>query len=427
MAAPQKTMVSCVLLLLGTGIGTGVLVLPKAMSAVGYVPMVVILAVGALTSAFTTWILFLAVAKYARGEFTETGNNAVFARQSTDCSSIMSLAGFHVSRDHDENLPSYADLLGLAMPSWTSALLDVVLICYGAGSIVAYLLFLSGFVHKLGFFPHWLGSNSRIMLMVCLVLPNTAYQSVGALSRLAVIGIIALVLMTIGILIKAPEAMKESHGAPFEAFADIDRLPAVTCICVFAFMWHTNCVCVARELRNPTPWRCAIVSLGGSVLLFLVYFGIAFGGYASWGETVFHQQSVVEMYPEDDTTFFLVRVILCASLLISTPLNVYPIRESMIGVVQRAKPSYRPTRTHKVLWGGGLVLGAAVTAIVFPDVIKVIQFLGGTMGSLIMIVWPACIAKLVFSRTTYLTVVVASLAMASFLTAAALGLIGRPS
>lgn len=423
----EMSLVGGMMVLLSTGIGTGVLVLPKAMAAVGYAPMVGALVLGSLVSAFTTWILFLAVARYRRASLREACLNDKLLETDPKIRPRLDsdFVGAAIQTNGCDSC-SYSDLLAVALPPWSSVVLDVALIIYGIGACTTYFLFVSNFVHKFDFWPSELTQNRTIVLMGFVVFPLTLPSSVAGLARLAPISSIALVLMVVGIWIREPEA-SASRTAPVEAFADLQRMPAVCCICIYAFMWHTNCVGVARELNNPTSTRCAIVALGGATLLGLVYACIAFGGYLSWGENLLHANSVVEMYSNDDPLFIVIRVALTCGLMVGTPLNYYPVRESCAGLVRFFKPDYTLSATHRVLWGGSLVVFSVFIAIEFPDVVKIITTLGGTLAAFVMIIFPACIAKVVFSPKMWLLSLVLCLALGLFLNLAACGIIGKPA
>jgi hypothetical protein len=208
---------------------------------------------------------------------------------------------------------------------------------------------------------------------------------------------------------------------------DLQRVPAVTCICVYAFMWHTGCVCIARDLQNPTPGRCAAVAVGSTTSLCIVYIIIAVGGYLSWGERVFHQNSIVDMYPEDDLMFIVVRLGLVIGLLICSIVNMYPLRESCVSLTKMLVPDYKLTRLGRVCWGFALTACVVIIAILFPEVVQIITTLGGTFATFLMVIFPLIIAKLVLSRVRWLISLVIGSLIAVFLIVAGLELIGKPS
>mmetsp|Transcript_15802 Transcript_15802/g.49989 ORF Transcript_15802/g.49989 Transcript_15802/m.49989 type:complete len:424 (-) Transcript_15802:65-1336(-) len=415
----SKSLVSSSLLLLSTGIGSGVMVLPKAMAAVGYLPMLAVLAVGSLLSAGTTWVLFLAVAEARQGAqdwplLREGGG----AEKSNGNPTVLHAPS-------SKQRPSYADLLATVTPRWGPVALDVILIIYGEGALVTYFIFISNFVHKFDFWPSVLGEVETVALAACAVFPAVLLPTVGGLARFASAGIVALTLMTLGIWAREPAAASGRSG-PLSAATRPERLPAVLCICVYAFMWHTNCVTVARELRSPTPRRCAAVACGATALLYVVYATIAAGGYLSWAEDVLGTNSIVDMYAPGDPLFIAIRLALSSALLVAIPINVYPIRESCVSLVGHLRPGYKLGFAGRALWGAGLVAFSAVVAMLYPDAVFYITVLGGTLVSLMMMVFPALIARTVLGCWAWRAFLAVCLAATAVLIPAGLGLIGEP-
>eukprot|EP00929_Paragymnodinium_shiwhaense_P030491 TRINITY_DN17275_c0_g1_i1.p1 TRINITY_DN17275_c0_g1~~TRINITY_DN17275_c0_g1_i1.p1 ORF type:complete len:487 (+),score=99.28 TRINITY_DN17275_c0_g1_i1:63-1463(+) len=458
-AGGNTSVPSAALLLLATGVGTGVLVLPKAMAAVGYVPMIALLAVGSLLSGLTTWLLFLAVAEVRRTSPANAASPPKSAglsekllqspplgfqeaprHRSASAGSASSLSGTRGrlrsgsdfsgigivldSQQQDEG-PTFADLVAMVLPGWAGTVLDLMLVIYGTGALVTYFLFLSSFVHEFDFWPEQLTQNLTIVLTASLVFPAACAQDVTKLARWAIIGLLSLSFMSVGVWIREPEMSKTRVDA-LEAVADLERLPAVGCVCVYAFMWHMNCVCVARDLKNPTRLRCAMVAFGGTTLLLMVYIVISLGGYLSFGAATFEKSSLVDMYSNDDPVFMAVRISMVPSLIIASIVNIYPIRESLAGLVKSVVPSYELTSGQRCLLALILVVFAAATAIEFPNVVAIITLMGGGLATFMMIVFPTIIGKMVLPKPAWLLLAVVNACLSVFLIVSALGLIGKP-
>lgn len=206
----------------------------------------------------------------------------------------------------------------------------------------------------------------------------------------------------------------------------MDSAPTVLCIAIFAYMWHTNCAVIAREFAGPTPARCGKVAISGTVLLMCFYLVIAFGGYLSFGDTTADFASITELYPPDDPLFVGVRLAISFTLLVGIPVNTYPVRESCIGLVKICRPDYKASVLEHVVIGGVLLLACALTAIVFPDVVKVITLMGGVCGGLLMLVFPAMISRLVFQPVTSNVIIGAAIVVYLLVAVAGLGLMGKP-
>jgi len=141
MDAGEKSPMEVVVLLLAGAIGTGVLVLPKAMAAVGYGTMVGLLSVGCLISATTTWMLLMAVAAVK----AEAGQcNLKSQLIETDGQGEVQLTKKPFSLN-------YAQLLARATSERVAMVLDFMLIFYAGGAVVTYFLSLRTLFNILAF------------------------------------------------------------------------------------------------------------------------------------------------------------------------------------------------------------------------------------------------------------------------------------
>eukprot|EP00747_Dinoflagellata_sp_TGD_P013791 gnl/TRDRNA2_/TRDRNA2_122877_c1_seq1.p1 gnl/TRDRNA2_/TRDRNA2_122877_c1~~gnl/TRDRNA2_/TRDRNA2_122877_c1_seq1.p1 ORF type:complete len:240 (+),score=18.63 gnl/TRDRNA2_/TRDRNA2_122877_c1_seq1:98-721(+) len=178
---------------------------------------------------------------------------------------------------------------------------------------------------------------------------------------------------------------------------DLSKLPHGMCICMFAFMWHTQAVSIARELDRPTPARVVGVSLGASFLVALFYSLVTFGGYASFGAAV--KSEIMSSYPNDSIIFICLRVLLTLSVLIACPLNWMPVRESLIEVVRKVRSGFGQRRITRKVIGVTEALLAMLVAIVCPDAVNILQFLGGAIETTLMITMPTFMWAFVFHRS----------------------------
>jgi len=327
-------------------------------------------------------------------------------------------------RLHDLAGPSYGELVSLATMPWMSTILDVMMIPYVGGAISTYYIFLAGFVRLLPFWPKFLTLKFTMVLMAAVTYPPTLFRTVGRLAELSNIVVFVLFCMTVSIWLRAPGAAA-ARTSPVSAFGDLDKCGAVLCVCIYAFVWHSNCVVLSRELRDPTPIRCAAIALGATTLLCLVYALIALGGYWSWGQELRGTGSILDVYPVDDPLFVALRLALTASLLVGTIINVFPLRESCCGLVQKVSPGYKPSTIGHAGWSLGIIVFAAGTAILFPGVVKIITFLGGTFGPFMCMIFPVLGSRMVLRKGVWLFALISLVLIALFLNLNGLGLIGE--
>ena len=195
---------------------------------------------------------------------------------------------------------------------------------------------------------------------------------------------------------------------------------------------------VARELIDATPRRFGLLAFSSSFLLGALYYFIAFGGYYTWGQKLLAAPNIVSLYAQDDVLFILVRIFLSFSLSIAIPLNVFPIRESvqnlrlfdkMPKVLRRCllgtDCAKMHIREHEIL-GVTLVLIPMALSLMFQNVVQLITILGGSLVSLLMLVFP-CIVFRMFSPHRILSwvVLIMGFGLSGFLASASWGLIGR--
>ena len=206
---------------------------------------------------------------------------------------------------------------------------------------------------------------------------------------------------------------------------------------VFASFWHTNCVAIAREFNNPTKKRLFALSFTSAFLLGLLYYFLAFGGYFTFGAKLLTAPNIVTLYGQDDPFFTAVRLGLAFSLTIAIPLNVFPIRESVENMqlfrklptaVRRrllGPATMQASREHEIV-GVTLVLIPMILSLAFRNVVQLITILGGSLVSLMMIVFPCIVLRMICpSLLLWRTTLMFGISFASFLALASWGFVGE--
>mmetsp|Transcript_7608 Transcript_7608/g.17472 ORF Transcript_7608/g.17472 Transcript_7608/m.17472 type:complete len:493 (+) Transcript_7608:63-1541(+) len=479
-----KSVWQSIMLLLAAGIGSGVMVLPRAMAAVGPELMITSFIIGWMISSLTTWILFSAVVE-ARSQpelimsvssrllsassprllvalgveandpqatnpsgtgdpispsshtqplMSPPGGSSMERRRSTSFYDYKDIKGKKGKTAPPLPGPSYADLVSMASAPMWMTVLDLVLLVHQQLALTVYFLFISQFIAKLPL-PHpfsALPPAYTIPVIALLATPLAQLDSVGGLARLASISPAVLFLMMISIVyrwhVPEPHMVKdEGPGHP-----DAHAFPAVFCIAVFSFMWHTNCVTVARELKDPSPSRCLLVVLTATTVLLVAYIAVAYFGYLTFGQKLCSVPTIMMLYEVHDTPFMLVRFGLSISLFVAIPLNVYPVRESVLSLLKPSptQPSalYQKAMTHQGALSAVLVCIPAVAAYLFQDVVtQIITCIGGSLVSLLMIGFPVVIvSRLVMREQVVFWLQLPAIFIVLFLMLASLGLVGRP-
>ena len=150
--------------------------------------------------------------------------------------------------------------------------------------------------------------------------------------------------------------------------------------------------------------------------------------------------NIVTLYGQDDPFFTAVRLGLAFSLTIAIPLNVFPIRESVENMQLFRKlptavhrrllgpatdPKMRATREHEIV-GVTLVLIPMILSLAFRNVVRLITILGGSLVSLMMIVFPCIVLRMICSSSlVWWTTLMFGISFATFLALASWGFVGE--
>ena len=370
--------------LISSALGGGIMCLPYVMFLGGWFIGTVMLSVAAVLAYYSMKILFLAA--------TKTG------------------------------IYSYGALLSHATSPIAGPLLDIIIVLYGSGVVIAYYVFLGDFIPSLG---DALGltflTNRTVALVLCCVcaIPLAFPRKLSALQYISPVSTLALVLTAIVALIRLP-SMRETL-TPEESQLDLSifGLHLFKCftISLFAFVCHMNVVSVAGELIHPTAPRASKIAFRASSTQLIFYLVIGISGYMSFGQTV--KQNFITNYPIDDTLIVVCRFLLTLTIFFALPINSNPTANAFVHLLltvgmgapgtppqsPRAEDMEapllmisddEPLKNVRIGMGIFVLIQGMVVAIYAPGVADVISILGGSFGTLIMLVCPAIIYYRVF-------------------------------
>ena len=370
--------------LISSALGGGIMCLPYVMYLGGWFIGTLMLSTAAILAYYSMKILFLAASK--------TG------------------------------IYSYGALLSYATSPIAGPILDVIIVLYGSGVVIAYYVFLGDFIPSLG---DALGfeflANRTVSLCLCCVcaLPLVFPRKLSALQYITPVSTLALVLTAIVALIRLPSTRAEL--SPEEAHLDVAifGLPLLKCftISLFAFVCHMNVVSVAGELIHPTAPRASKIAFRASTTQLIFYIVIGVSGYMSFGQTV--KQNFISNYPINDALIVVCRLLLTLTIFFALPINTNPTANAFvhlmltmgIGAPDTPPQSPRsediespllvisedePLKNLRIGMGIYVLVQGMIVAIYAPGVADVISILGGSFGTLIMLVCPAIIYCKVF-------------------------------
>ncbi len=316
---------------------------------------------------------------------------------------------------------SYGALLSAATAPIAGPLLDVVIVLYGSGVVIAYYVFLGDFMPSLA---AGLGIEFLMNRTVCLVLcgacaiPFALPRKLSALQYISPISTVALVLTAIVAVVRLPRMSDQLSPEQAELDAFLFGMPLFKCftISLFAFICHMNVVSVAGELLHPTLPRASKIAFRAAITQLVFYLVIGISGYMSFGQTV--HQNFVTNYPSDDGLIIMCRFLLTLTIFFAIPINTNPTANAFVhlllttGLAPDAYASdmetplvngqialeVEPLRRTRIGTAIYVLVQGVIVAIYAPGVADVISILGGSFGTLIMLVCPAIIYCSVFKE-----------------------------
>ena len=335
---------------------------------------------------------------------------------------------------------SYSSLLAHCLGSWTGPLLDMIIVMYGVGALVAYLIFLGDFIPPIAkFIVHTDCSRSlAILLSAFSVSPMVFPAKLSALKYASPISTICLIFTASVTLIEARAMHRSASDGEFRAVIWSPNILRSFVITLFAYVCHLNVVPVAGEMVEQTSARTQkIVGRVNSILLaFYAIIGVC--GYYSFGGFV--SQNFVADYPPDSLLVLLCRCMLTLSLLICLPINATPVAHAFIhflhvsGIVNHRNTGIQspllpeaseeePYKNLRISIAIGSLFVAALIAIEVPGAANVLGVLGGSFGTILMIICPLVIYNNVFRDqiTTATRIVMFFLILAAFISFIAVG------
>lgn len=360
---------TCVLTLVATALGSGVLALPHAFSLVGVGVGIVCLTLAACLSCVSLTILMVA------SRYTEA--------------------------------KSYAGLLTLATgSSRTGLLLDACLVCYGCAAILALLIFEGDFVpailDALGIANP--GRTWSIIAVSAAAWPLVLPPKVSALRYVAAFSPFAILYVAGNVVVQAPVFYEErpvDSNVVLYVMAPAQMLQASS-IFVFSVMCHANAVPVAHMLDRPSVFRIVKVATYCNSCCWALYILIGVGGYLSF--QAFVQGDFLLNYPVDSTSILCCRVMMAAVCYVGVPMNsaacVQALQKMLTAAIQRNPEPHVEERPFLFAVLATAVLAASTVGAVFlKDVAKVIGIVGGSLTTLQMFWLPA----LIYYRLLYPT------------------------
>eukprot|EP00397_Hematodinium_sp_SG-2012_P024584 GEMP01025613.1.p1 GENE.GEMP01025613.1~~GEMP01025613.1.p1 ORF type:complete len:448 (+),score=70.24 GEMP01025613.1:382-1725(+) len=292
-------------------------------------------------------------------------------------------------------LKTYGFLVAQTFGRQFGLIFDVMLFLYGHGAIITYFIFLDEYLTDMFDF----GGNTKVralMLLFALVVlvPLSLSRELRAFKHLSWLSFFALCYTALVVVWYSFD-----ETGPNVRYAKVDTgLFRCFSVCIFAYNCHLNVIPVTGELDNATPQRVDKVCMGTVAVQFVFYLFIAVGGYLSFGDKT--EANILENFGKDHLLVLFARILLSISLMVSIPINLFPTVRSFLSIlnVPDNDDERRIRRVSVVL----MLLMDVTIAVIFPQNAQYfMEIAGSTIGSLMMLVLPACIQVRIIGAVTF--------------------------
>lgn len=350
---------TCVLTLVATALGSGVLALPYAFSRVGLITGIVGLSVAACLGSVTLTILMMA------SRYTE--------------------------------VKSFAALLALASGSSKSGLmLDAMMVLYGIASLLALLIFEGDFIPQI-FEAYHTAVPSRtvaILVVAACAWPTVIPSEVSALRYIAALSPVAIVFIALNVVAQAHSLHAARPDREEIKFTEWDPALLLEAMFIFVFsvMCHSNAVPVAQLLERPSVNRIVKVACYSNACYLALYGLIGVGGYLSFQADV--AGDFLINYPIEYWSILICRQMMTVVCFVGIPMNSFNCVQALQRLVFTVvRGEYEQEVDHRpVLYAflATVVLAlSTAAALQLTNVALVISVVGGSLTTVQMFWIPA--------------------------------------
>ncbi|KAJ2621928.1 hypothetical protein GGI26_003632 [Coemansia sp. RSA 1358] len=337
---------------LNTIIGSGVVCLPYALHNAGFGFGLVMLCIIAVMSQFALYALVV------------SGKRTGTAHFSTVTQAAMGPFGYHILN--------------------YSMVIDMV------GTVILYLMLVGDLVTSLCniYFPARQLTRAEIIIAVSIVfiLPQLFFRNTGPLAKLSIVSILCLPYIILVVAVRAP--MYSNNAGPEFSFFGPRVLPAMG---VLAFTYSSCHAAFPNYLglkdRSVGAWVRASSSatLGASI----ISGAFALVGYLSFGNSA--QPNILANFPDSDNYVNFGRLLFAVSMLLTTPMAFYPIRDTVTEMLKIDPSRYNVSRVWESLCTVILFAFCAVVAVMITDLGLAYELIGAFSSSVINFLLPALI------------------------------------
>ena len=188
-----------------------------------------------------------------------------------------------------------------------------------------------------------------------------------------------------------PNADSTTSLGPVSFLAMVSKIP----IFVFAYCCHQNVFLCVSEIRRPSVRRMDIIMALSCLTGFLLYIPVQIFPYWTFGESV--ADNFLKNLPASDIVVKIAFVCAAASVSISFPLQIIPLRNSVCALIT-GKPGHETARTLRIMVASIAILGSLGIAIAVSSLGIVMAITGLIGGNTICFLAPSLLYIKTFPR-----------------------------
>ncbi|KAF7118476.1 hypothetical protein CNMCM5793_008002 [Aspergillus hiratsukae] len=310
--------ISCVINLVNTIIGAGVLAMPLAISRMGIVLGIFVI----LWSGMTAGLGLYLQARCA--QYLDRGSSSFFALSQL-------------------TYPNAAVVFDAA----------IAIKCFGVG--VSYLIIIGdlmpgvvqGFVGSTPAYDFLVDRHFWVTAFMLIVIPLSYLRRLDSLKYTSIAALVSMGYLVILVVYHFVKGDTVDHRGPVRVIHWAGPIPALSSlpVIVFAFTCHQNMFSILNEISNNSHFRVTgvvLASIGSSAATYIL---VAITGYLSFGDNV--GGNIVSMYPPG-VWATIGRAAIVMLVMFSYPLQCHPCRASIDAVLRwRPKPAGNENSPHR--------------------------------------------------------------------------------
>ncbi|KAJ1808580.1 hypothetical protein LPJ77_002253 [Coemansia sp. RSA 2523] len=336
---------------LNTIIGSGVLCLPYALHNAGFFFGLVMLGVIAVLSQFSLYALVVAGKRTGTSHFSSVTQAA------------LGNFGYH--------------LLNYSM------IIDMV------GTVILYLMIIGDMVTALAniYLPITSSRTSVIMVVsLVVILPLLFFRNTGPLARLSVVSILCLPYIILAVALRAPQ-----YSGKINVELSIFGPRILPAMGVLAFTYSSCHAAFPNYLglknRSVKAWvQASSFATAGATTISTAF---AITGYLSFGSN--SKANILENFPDSDNFINLGRLLFAISLIFTTPLGFYPIRDTVTEMLKIDPERHNVSRVWESICTVVLFAICAVAAALCTDLGLAYELIGALSSSVVNFLLPALV------------------------------------